>query len=290
LNGLSYRFALRCDDERLGRDVLSLLQGLREAGACAAAPVEHWYSLTTSADGAIDVVCDGEPVAHAQRPVDAAAWLVWDVNRAAARAGRDHLLFHAAGLQDGDAGVLVPGASGAGKSTLAAGLVRAGFAYLSDELIALELDGGRLLPYAKPIVLKPAGTDVLREMRPPPVGGVDAIGRDGEWLLAVGDDVCRPVGGPCPPELVVVPTYLPGHGTQLKRLSETEAFVALAVNAVNFAEHGTNGSRALADLVKRCECVALTMSDLDEAVEIVRRLVEGVPSRSEVSQVASRAE
>ena len=40
--------------------------------------------------------------------------------------------------------VLVPGASGSGKSTLAAGRARAGFAYLSDELVALELDGGPL--------------------------------------------------------------------------------------------------------------------------------------------------
>ena len=124
-------------------------------------PVEHWYSLTASADGTFDVVRGGEPVAHAQRPSDAAGCLVWDVNRQAALAGRSHLLFHAAGLQRDGVGVLVPGASGAGKSTLAAGLVRAGFAYLSDELIALEIDGGRLLPYAKPIALKPGSTDAL---------------------------------------------------------------------------------------------------------------------------------
>jgi HprK-related kinase A len=289
LNGLSYRFAFRCDDRGLGRYVQSLLDGLREAGACATAPVEHWYSLTAAADGTVDVVCDGELVAHAQRPSDAAGCLVWDVNRRAAHAGRDHLLFHAAGLQRGDAGVLVPGASGAGKSTLAAGLVRAGFAYLSDELIALEMYAGRLLPYAKPIALKPGSTDALRDMRPPAVGGVDAVCADGAWLLAVGDDACRPVGGPCVPELVVVPRYLPGHATQLTPLSETEAFVALAVNAVNFAEHGTTGSRALGDLVHRCECVALTISDLDEAVEVVGQLMSGVPAQLGVSQGAGRA-
>lgn len=290
LNGLSYRFAFRCDDGRLGRYVQSLLDGLREAGACANVPVEHWYSLTASADGTFDVVRDGEPVAQARRPSDAAGCLVWDVNRQAAQAGRAHLLFHAAGLQRGDAGVLVPGASGAGKSTLAAGLVRAGFDYLSDELVALEIDGGRLLPYAKPIALKAGSTDALCDLRPPAVGGVDGVGADGAWLLAVGDDAGRPVGGPCVPELVVVPRYRPGQATQLTPLSETEAFVALAVNAVNFAEHGTNGARALGDLVQRCECVALTMSDLDEAVEVVRGLMSGVPAQLGVSQGAGRAE
>ncbi len=284
LNGLSYRFAVRCHDVRLGRYVQSFLEGLQETGADAA-PVEHWYSLWVSAEGAIDVVRDGERLAHVQRPADAVQWLVWDINRAAANAGRDHLLFHAAGLQEGDAGVLVPGASGAGKSTLAAGLVRAGFAYLSDELMALELDRGRLLPYAKPIAVKPGSTDVLRDMRPPVIGA-DNLGADEDWLLPVGDEVSRPVGGPCVPELVVVPRFEPGHVTQLKPLSETEAFVALAVNAVNFVEHGSDGARALGDLVTRCECVALTMSDLDEAVEAVRRLMAGVPTRRNLSQGA----
>ena len=278
LNGLSYRFAVRSDDARLGRYVHSLLGGLREERADAEVPVEHWYSLTSSADGTIDIMRDREPLAHAQRPGDAVGWLVWDVNRAAAEAGRSHLLFHAAGLQRGDAGVLVPGASGSGKSTLAAGLVRAGFAYLSDELVALEFDGGRLLPYAKPIAVKPGSTDALRDMRTPAFGDADDA-LAGDWLIAVGDDVCRPVGAPCVPELVVVPSYQPGHATQLRSLSETEAFVALAVNAVNFAEHGIEAVRALGELVARCECVALAMSDLDEAVELVRQVVQGTPVR-----------
>ena len=277
LNGLSYRFAVRSDDGRLGRYVHSLLGGLREERADVEVPVEHLYSLTASAGGTIDIVRDGELVAQAERPGVAVGWLVWDVNRAAAEAGRGHLLFHAAGLQHGGAGILVPGASGSGKSTLAAGLVRAGFAYLSDELVALELDGGRLLPYAKPIAVKPGSSDALRDMRTPAVGDADDHYADEECLIAVGDDVCRPVGAPCVPELVVVPRYQPGHATQLTSLSETEAFVALAVNAVNFVEHGTEAARALGELVARCECVALAMSDLDEAVELVRQLVRGVP-------------
>ena len=203
---------------------------------------------------------------------------MWDLNREAAHAGRNHLLFHAAGLQDGAAGVLVPGASGSGKSTLAAGLVRAGFAYLSDELVALEIDRGRLLPYAKPIAVKPGSTDVLRDMRPPAIGSADDLRADEDWLLPSVTTFGRPVGGPCVPELVVVPRFEPGHVTQLKPLSETEAFVTLAVNAVNFVEHGTDGARALGELVTRCECVALTMSDLEEAVE-ARTAADGGRSR-----------
>ncbi len=293
LQGFAYRFAVRSDDERLGRQVESLLGSLRAEGEVAAEPVEHWYSLTAAAGGVertIGVVRDGEPVALASSPGDAVAWLMWDINRAVADAGRDHLVFHAAGLCAGDAGVLVPGPSGSGKSTLAAGLVRAGFAYLSDELVALEIDGGRLLPYAKPITVKPGSSEILRDMRPALGGAEDRWGAD-EWLLAVGDDVGRPVGGPCAPALVVVPRYVPGGVTQLMPLSETEAFVALAFNVVNFADHGADGVRALGDLVTRCENVGLTMSDLDEAVELVGGLLPGVAVKGQgVARGAGLAE
>ena len=126
-------------DERLGRQVDALLAGLRDP--VETAPVEHWYSLT-AADGGpagtVDVRRDGEELAHGQQPGDAMGWVVWDVNRAAAEAGGDHLLFHAGGIEADGTGVLLPGASGSGKSTLVAGLVRGGLGYLTDELVALE--------------------------------------------------------------------------------------------------------------------------------------------------------
>ncbi len=120
-------------------------------------PVEHWYSLTASVGGAgtFDVVRDDELLAQDQRAGDALGWVVWDVNRSAAAASGAHLLFHAGALEADGAGVLLPGTSGSGKSTLTAGLVtRAGLGYLTDELAALDLRRGLLLPYAKPITVK----------------------------------------------------------------------------------------------------------------------------------------
>lgn len=297
LNGLSYRFAVRSDDARLGSYAETMLAGLRDEG-----PVEHWYSLTRSGGSSVspgsgaftvDVSVDGEPGTVARRPGDALAWVVWHANQAAADAGRDHLLFHAGGVcagtgSGGGLGVLMPAGSGSGKSTLTAGLVRAGLSYLSDELIALELQSeslaiaGRLLPYAKPITVKRGSFDVLRDVDAKSAGvtmGVDDGMRDDqwwggeEWLLPVGAEVGRPVASPCEPGVVVVPRYEAGATTGLRPLSETEAFVALAVNAVNFKQHGASGTRALGDLVARCICVALTMSDLDEACALVLDVV-----------------
>jgi HprK-related kinase A len=286
LNGLSYRFAVRTDDERLGRHLDSLLAGLRAPG-----PVDHWYSVTAAVDGGYDVTRDDEPVALAQHPGDAAGWLVWDVNRLTAEAGGAHLLFHAAGVAAGGTGMVLPGPSGSGKSTLCAGLARAGLSYLSDELVALELDTGRLLPYAKPITIKAGSFAALRALGPPAGSGsgdAEAWAGD-EWA---GEERLLPVGGaavavgrPCEPGFIVVPRYEKGAPTRLAPLSATEAFVALAVNAVNFKAHGTVGTDALGALVARCECVALTMSDLGEAC----RLVEDLVGRGAAERGAGRA-
>ncbi len=221
----------------------------------------------------VDVWRDDELLASGQRPGDALAWIVWDVNRSAADASGEHVLFHAGALEAANGGLLVPGPSGSGKSTLVAGLARAGLGYLTDELAALDLASGLLVPYAKPITVKRGSFGVLADMAPPSrdvAGGWDAE----EWQVTVGAGTGRPVGGRCTPTVVVVPRYRPGATTALTPLSDTEAFLSLALNAVNLLEHDAAGTAALAALAARCTCVALTMSDLDAACELVLSLLE----------------
>ena len=274
LRGLSYRFAVRTDDERLGHLVDAVLVGLRDPGDTA--PVEHWYSLTSSGRaGTVDVRRDGLEIARGQSHGDAVGWVVWDVNRSAAEASHDHLLFHAGALEAGGTGVLVPGASGSGKSTLVAGLVRAGLGYLTDELAAFDMARGMLVPYPKPITVKPGSFVALCDMDP---ARGDGKGPDGawsgeEWQVAVGEGTGRRIGRPCEPGFVVVPRYDPGAETALTPLSDTEAFFALAVNAVNLLPHGAAATEALGRLAAGCRCYTLTMSDLDEACRLVEGLV-----------------
>jgi hypothetical protein len=273
LRGLSFRFAVHCEDERLRHQVDVLFAGLREPGA---APVDHWYALTDAAGGAgsFDVTRDGEPLAQGQRPGDALGWVVWDVNRSAAAASGEHLLFHAGALDAGGTGILLPGTSGSGKSTLTAGLARAGLGYLTDELAALDLGRGHLLPYAKPVTLKHGSFAVLPDLHPDRVGGPGAGPWAGEeWQVAMGGATGRRVGQPCPPSLVIVPRYAPGAPTALTPLSDTEGFLSLALHAVNLLPHGVAGSAALGRVVAQSSCYALTMSDLDEACALVQELV-----------------
>ncbi len=276
LSALSYRFAVRADDARLGRQVDEVLSGLRDP--VERAPVEHWYALTAAhapaPAGTVDVTRDGQELARGQQWGDAVGWVVWDVNRSAAEAGADHLLFHAGAIEVNGVGVLLPGASGSGKSTLSAGLVRHGHGYLTDELVALHLASGRLVPYPKPITVKAGSFGVLADMCPD-VGGEP--GRNPwagqEWQVAVGEGTGRRIGRPCAPVVVVVPRYASGAETVLTPLTETEAFFTLALHAVNLIPHGSDGSSALGRLARNCRCFSLTMSDLDEACRLVEDVV-----------------
>jgi hypothetical protein len=92
--------------------------------------------------------------------------------------------------------------------------------------------------------------------------------------VAVGTGTGRRIGRACKPGIVVVPRYVAGAGTALTALSATEAFFALAVNAVNLVPHGSVGTQALGRLAAMCPCFALTMSDLDEACRLVLELVD----------------
>jgi hypothetical protein len=285
LDGLSFSFAVDCDDPSLGAYLETLLGSLRGSAESAAAvgsdQAPARYELTSSGrPGRYDLRRDGEDVELGVPPGDAVATLVWDVNRLAAERSGQHLIFHSGGLEAAGTGILVPAASGSGKSTLTAGLARAGLGYLSDELVALELDGavpGRLLPYPKPITVKPGSFSALASLDPGPFAdgwfGEDYVARGVEWQVPVGAERGLAVGEPCRPGFVIVPRYDPSAGTSLTRLSETEAFFTLALHAVNMLPHGADAPGALGRLAADCECYALAMSDLDEACELVLGLV-----------------
>lgn len=291
LRALSYVFAVRSDDEDLGRRAEAMLAGLREpvASLHRAEPSLHWYSLRTfpaaTTEGAVDLWRDQELLASAQRPGDALGWVVWDVNRSAAESRGDCLLFHAGALEANGAGLLVPGPSGSGKSTLVAALARAGLGYLSDELVAVDLASGLLLPYPKPITVKAGSFGLLADLAPDTAWRSDAP----EWQVPVGEGTALTVGRPCLPSLVVVPRYDADAKTALTMLSDTEVFFSLALNAVNLLPLGAAGMAALGALAARCTCVALTVSDLDEACDLLWSLLEDLGPVLPVAEVCGHA-
>jgi len=275
---LSFRFAIHSDDSSLGDHLVDLLAGLRDVSddeSCL-----HTYSLTTMPQG-VDVWRDEYLVASGLDRDAVASWVLWDLNRSAAHASGHHLLFHAAALESRCGGVLLPGPSGSGKSTLSSALATTGMGYLSDELVALDMESGQLLPYPKPISIKPGSFELLSHLDPAGQsrGERRAPGAGGdEWQVAVAGQTGLPVGSRCRPRLVVAPRFTAGAETALKLMTETEAFFVLAANTLNLGEHGSLGTESLAAVVGRCSGLELVFSDLTDACQMILELVRGCAS------------
>ena len=200
---LSYRFAVRCDDEQLGRPGrcgAGRAAGPRDDGGDRR-PLVLADAPRRDAPARLDVgprrrAAGARPVAPATRWAGSCGTSTGPPPRRAASTCSS-----TPGRSRPAAPVCCcPGASGSGKSTLTAGLARAGLGYLTDELAALDLASGQLLPYPKPITVKPGSFAVAARDGPGP--GPESRSRrraparwaGEEWQVAVGGDTGRRVG------------------------------------------------------------------------------------------------
>lgn len=125
---------------------------------------------------------DGEPqFAGSDRWKIASELRYWIVYRALT-AATGFAFVHAAVLARGDDGVLLVGRSGGGKTTLSLGLAEHGWAYLSDDLAAVDRTDHTIEPVPVPAGIKdPARWEELRRLW----GAHDAPVPEGEFLVPV---------------------------------------------------------------------------------------------------------
>jgi hypothetical protein len=196
-------------------------------------------------DRGLELRDDGRVVRQGVDPAVAVATVVWRLN-AIATESPAHVLLHAACVARLRGGaVLLVGGPGAGKSTLAAACLGAGFAYLSDELAAIDRTG-RVVPYAKPLVL------------------------DGERLVPASA-LGRVAPEPVVPTGLVFPRYEPGAPLAEVPLEPSWALLTLAAHATNLGALGAPAFAWLAGVALACPTVQLTHDDAPAAVAAVRR-------------------
>ena len=196
-----------------------------------------------------DLWDDGRIVRPGIEPVIAAATVVWRLNAVAGEAA-GHVLIHGACVAaPGGGAVLLPGGTGAGKSTLTAACVGAGFAYLSDELAALDCATGTVAPYPKPLNLD-------RERLVP--------------ASSLGVVASRPAN----PGALVFPRYEPGAETDDAPLDPPWALLALAAHATNLVALGHEALVWLAGVALTCPARQLTYGDAAQVVTAIERAAE----------------
>ena len=209
---------------------------------------------------------------RSQNASDVLFHLFWHINSETIRRTGDFLLVHAGAVRaPSGLGVVLPGASGAGKTTLVAGLVAAGFDYLSDEAAAIDPVGRKLYPYAKALTVKRELAELFPDVRIPDVrkGWVD-----GQVHLISEDLRPRSLGSPCEIGLIVAPRYVAGARTEVVPMTPAEAAVELGRNALNLSLYRVRSLPVLVDVVRGARSYRLVSSDLKEAVETVGSLAQ----------------
>jgi hypothetical protein len=271
---LDHTFAIRATDEDVGRyfatafdafdhgDEPSTVYSLRHDG-----PPDEPYLLY---EGSRRISRHEDASVPASR-------LMWGVNRSAIASSPQHVLLHAAAVERDGVGVVLPAAMESGKTTLAAGLVQAGFRYLTDEAAAITPGTSRLVAYPKPLSVDRGSWGVLASLEPQVPTSVVPFLRQ-QWQVSPLSIRPDSVVGSAEPALVISPMYRAGAVTALEPVPRSEMILDLARQTFGFDRAPRRSLAVLAQLLERCDCYRLTVSDLTAACELVDRAVDQVRS------------
>jgi hypothetical protein len=201
---------------------------------------------------------------------EAVGIVLGNVNRQAVRtASRDHVVFHAACAERDGVGVVLAGAMESGKTTTVAGLLGAGFAYLTDEAVALDPKSLLLHGYPKPLSIDPGSWQALAHLAP----------RDREQFRTqwqVPGSVAAPAG--CAQVaragVVVSVRYSEGGATRLVPVGRSQMLVDLVTSAFHLKDDPRRCFQATADMLRRCHTYRLEVGRLEEAVHAISTAVD----------------
>jgi len=268
---VSYTFRLTCDHDALGHWFDGLVGALPIVDAD---DTTAQWSVTRAPGEEPARWCflvDGEERGSSPYPDQLATTMIQTLNGQVVQRWTG-VVAHAGCVSIAGDAILLPADPESGKTTLTCGLVRAGFAYVTDEGVAFLPGTSRIEPYTKPLSLDKGSWFLFPELEPAvPLQLDDAV--PNQWQ--VPPDAIRPdaVSGPCDARFIVFPKYVEGADTVLTPISRAEALVDLAKNTFEFNQHSREYLDQLAIVVEACDCYRLTVGTLDDAVACIQELV-----------------
>ena len=148
-----------------------------------------------------------------------------------------------------------------------------GLKYLTDEVIALPVDGEAISGLCRSIILKRGSAFVWQHW----LGNTKTNGflqfRDGSAWIDPTLFNSEAVQSKIAPRMLVFPRYAPEAQFCIERLTPAEALFRLLqclVNARNFPDHGL---AATARLARRVTAFSLTYSDIESATQWIKQTV-----------------
>lgn len=188
-----------------------------------------------------------------------------------------YLLIHAATLERDGRLILLPGSPGSGKSTLCAALASRGWRLFSDEMAVIDPGSLAVFPIPRPINLKNASIEIIREYAPDArlgevvrdttKGTVAHVSPSRESVLRQHETAL--------PDWVFFPKYVAGSEVEISPMPASEGLLELAGNAFNYHIHGVRGFESLTRLAGRVRFARLRYSDLDRVIAAMEREVFG---------------
>lgn len=202
--------------------------------------------------------------------------LEWGLNWCVYGLCNQYLILHAAVLERNGRALILPAPSGSGKSTLCAGLLFHGWRLLSDELTLIKPGSCEVVPIPRPVSLKNASIDVIRDLMPGVAFGssVTETSKGTVAHFAPPADAVLRAGEHALPAWVVLPQYVAGLAATLEPLPKAQAFMHLIENAFNYDVFGAEGFELLGALVDRSSCWTFDYGHLPEALQVFERLAD----------------
>ena len=174
--------------------------------------------------------------------------LLWAIDEAAVQASDRLLLVHAGAAEKRGRIVVVPGASGAGKSTVVSALVDRGWRYVTDEVVALDLESKLVAPYPRAAKVELPAAVLLGLVEAGAGNPPDAF------------RVPFPPASSAAVAMVVVPSVEPAARVTLEPMRPAEAVSTMAASAWNLSRHRQRGLDVLASLARR-PCYRVRLGD-----------------------------
>lgn len=201
------------------------------------------------------------------------AMFEWGLNWVIANHVHQYAIVHAATVEKSGRAIILPGAPGSGKSTLCAAMVCRGWRLLSDEMALISLSDGLLRPFPRPISLKNASIDIIRNFSQDVILGETVTDTAKGAVAHMRPPRASIDAGktPASAQIIAFPSYKRGSPAQAIPLSKGQTLMRLIENCFNYSVLGPKGFTALADTVERCKCLAIEYDALDQAMEILER-------------------
>jgi hypothetical protein len=273
---LSYSFGVRSDVSVVSSRLERLLQPFEaQLGDTDVATYAISSSVNGGGEEVLSVHRNGRRLVHGCAEGTVLDWILWDVNRRALARVEGFLVLHAGAVARDGRALIISAAPDSGKTTLTAGLVAAGFSYLSDEAVLLDPRTGFVHPFPRALWMDERSVRLI----PGLIDRIPSVFRDDPrpaHPIPHVDIRDGAVGEACPIGWVISPEYRPGADVELASMTRAEAVAALARNSFNFPRFGGTGLRVLEEATRAAGFHRLRMGDLADAVQTVEAMMQEV--------------